>query len=428
MSDTIGFNLNSPPAEAIDYLKSKGYTISFDFDELMHDAQRTSFTVAKVMQLDLLADIHQSLLQAQAKGTPFEQWKKDLIPTLKAKQWWGEQEIYDERTGEYKTIRIDGNRLKTIFQTNINTSYAVGRYQQMQELPEEFAYWRYWAIMDSRSRPTHARKHGTILPKTSPWWKTNYPPNGWNCRCKVQAVTQDMIDAKGWAIAEKEPERLADVDFGYDIGAGANKIDDIYFQKSRNAFVGCKENNAKKQFDCDYARLVFMTTLVNINKNINLKNAPIFTAGVYEIYDRENKKPKAEQDLTGLAIYHNEPVVGSVSLDVFEFLVAREIITASALIYLTRHSIGHSVRNGKKGALTLEQFLTLPEILQSDDVYFDTKNKTILYVHSSSEKTTKIAIAVNYSKQGNNEIVTAMEVSNVDFIGNVKSGLYIKIK
>ena len=68
------------------------------------------------------------------------------------------------------------------------------------------------------------------------------------------------------------------------------------------------------------------------------------------------------------------------------------------------------------------------EILQSDDVYFDTKNKTILYVHSSGEKTTKIAVAVNYSKQGNNEIVTAMEVSNVDFIGNVKSGLYIKIK
>ena len=176
------------------------------------------FGVAKVMQLDLLADIHQSLLQAQTKGTPFEQWKKDLIPTLKAKQWWGEQEIYDERTGEYKTIRIDGNRLKTIFQTNINTSYAVGRYQQMQGLPESFAYWRYWSIKDSRTRPTHARKHGTILPKTSPWWKTNYPPNGWNCRCKVQALTKDMIDAKGWTIAEKEPPPLADVDFGYDIG------------------------------------------------------------------------------------------------------------------------------------------------------------------------------------------------------------------
>ena len=59
----------------------------------------------------------------------------------------------------------------------------------------------------------------------------------------MQAVTQDMIDAKGWAIAEKEPERLADIDFGYDIGAGAAQIDKVYFNKIQS--LSCQENNAR---------------------------------------------------------------------------------------------------------------------------------------------------------------------------------------
>lgn len=244
MSDTIGFSLNSPPKEAVDYLKGKGYAISFDYDELMHSAHHTSFTVAKVMQLDLLTDIHQSLLQAQAKGTPFEQWKKDLIPTLKAKQWWGEKEIYDERTGEYKTIRIDGNRLKTIFQTNINTSYEVGRCRQMEQLPPEFAYLRYWAIRDARSRPKHAALHGLILPKSDPWWDINRPKNGWRCRCTVQALTKAMIDAKGYKITDKAPPRIADADWGFNpCKDSAANLDKAYFNKVQS--LACPENNAR---------------------------------------------------------------------------------------------------------------------------------------------------------------------------------------
>jgi len=244
MSDPIGFNLNSPPTEAIDYLKAKGYAISFDYDELMHDAHHRAFTVAKVMQLDLLADIHQSLLDAQAKGTPFEQWKKDLIPTLKAKQWWGEKEIYDERTGEYKTIRIDGNRLKTIFVTNINTSYEVGRCRQMAQLPPEFAYLRYWAIKDAKSRPRHAALHGLILPKSDHWWDINRPKNGWRCRCTVQALTLDMIEAKGYKIADKAPPRIADADWGFNpCKDSAANLDKAYFNKVQS--LVCPENNAR---------------------------------------------------------------------------------------------------------------------------------------------------------------------------------------
>ena len=246
MSDTIGFSLNSPPKEAVDYLKGKGYAISFDYDELMHSAHHTSFTVAKVMQLDLLADIHQSLLQAQAKGTPFEQWQKDLIPTLKAKQWWGEKEIYDERTGEYKTIRIDGNRLKTIFVTNINTAYEIGRCRQMEKLPASFAYLRYWAIKDAKSRPKHAALHGLILPKSDPWWDINRPKNGWRCRCTVQALTKAMIDAKGYKIADKAPPSIADADWGFNpCKDSATMLNKAYLDKVKA--IDCPEGNARKR-------------------------------------------------------------------------------------------------------------------------------------------------------------------------------------
>lgn len=278
----ISFSLNAPPIEAMTYLASKGYALSFDYDELMHQAHHHSFTVAKMMQLDLLADVHQSLLTAQAKGTPYQQWAKDLIPTLQAKGWWGEKEIYDERTGEYKTIKIDGNRLKTIYHTNLSTAYAVARYKELMELPDDIGFWRYHAIKDARVRPTHAMRHGTILPRNHPWWKTNYPPNGWRCRCKVMAYSQDDLDNEGWKVTDPAPPRLADVDWGYDIGAGMARIDQVYFNKVQS-LVCLEENNKKRNVPC---------AMVTAAQQAMLNNFKAEAALDYAFYNGTMPKPR----------------------------------------------------------------------------------------------------------------------------------------
>lgn len=229
----ITFDFNLPPKDAIDYLEGKGLKLSFHYDEMMHEAHHSAFTVAKVTRLDLLSDIHDSIVNAQRDGIPFEQWKKDLAPTLKKYGWWGETSVADPKTGEVKDIYVGSRRLRTIFDTNMRVSYSVGRYKQMMSL-EEAVYWCYIAILDSRSRPKHAAKHMTILHRDHPWWRINYPPNAWNCRCKVRAYRMDELKIKGWNLTEAPQENIASSDWAYNVGAGSRvgKITKINLDQS----------------------------------------------------------------------------------------------------------------------------------------------------------------------------------------------------
>jgi hypothetical protein len=78
-------------------------------------------------------------------------------------------------------------------------------------------YLRYVAIMDSRTRDTHRSLHGTILHRNNKFWEKNYPPNGWGCRCRVDAWTKMQIEKRGWIIQESDPKWFkADKDWNYD--------------------------------------------------------------------------------------------------------------------------------------------------------------------------------------------------------------------
>jgi hypothetical protein len=48
------------------------------------------------------------------------------------------------------------------------------------------------------------------------FWEKNYPPNGWGCRCRVDAWTKTQIEKRGWEIQEKAPKFKADKDWSYD--------------------------------------------------------------------------------------------------------------------------------------------------------------------------------------------------------------------
>lgn len=182
------------PSMAIKYFKNKNNKLSWDWHEVWQSAHKKSFTVAKLMRENVLQDIRDSLDKALAEGKTFQQFQKELKPTLQKKGWWGEQFVGDSQGNIEKVEMGSLSRLKTIYQVNMQTSYMAGRYKTQLDNSDERPYWQYVAVMDNRTRPEHAELNERTFRCDDPFWDSFYPPNGWRCRCRVRALTKDDLD------------------------------------------------------------------------------------------------------------------------------------------------------------------------------------------------------------------------------------------
>lgn len=196
--------LGLEPARIIEFLRRKGYKIAWDWHETWQADHARVRTVAKVTRLDILQDLYNALETAIRTGQTRRWYRRELEEALKSKGWWGKITDIDPDTGEQVQIQAGSAwRLNTIYNTNVSTLYSAGRWEtQIQD--DARPYWLYVAIRDNRTRPTHQLLHGKCLPKTDPFWRDFYPPNGWNCRCTVIALTADEVRARGIAISGSE--------------------------------------------------------------------------------------------------------------------------------------------------------------------------------------------------------------------------------
>ncbi|MHB1026093.1 MAG: phage head morphogenesis protein, partial [Desulfobacteria bacterium] len=156
-------------AEAIAYLRSRVPLTEDAFRRLADELKSRAFTVAGVAKLDLLQGILDEITRAIKDGTTFEDFKAAMADFAQVKGWKG----------------LTPYRLDNVFRTNVQTAYNVGRYRQMTD-PEVLgsrAYWQYDAVMDRRTRPTHAALDGRVWRADDPFWDTWYPQNGYRCRC-----------------------------------------------------------------------------------------------------------------------------------------------------------------------------------------------------------------------------------------------------
>jgi SPP1 gp7 family putative phage head morphogenesis protein len=195
-----------PPAQAIAFFKAKGLKTTFDWRDMLGAEHANAFTIAKMADLDMLADMQASLDDALAQGLSYQSWADSITPMLQKKGWWGKQSVTDPLTGETITAQLGSPaRLKTIFRTNAQSAYAAGQWEQIQEQKLEAPYLMYDAVDDGRTRPEHAAWDGTVLPVEHDFWRTHYPPNGWNCRCGVIQLSDDDLEDLGLGQTKAPP-------------------------------------------------------------------------------------------------------------------------------------------------------------------------------------------------------------------------------
>ena len=190
-----------PDEEAVAHFRGKrdrqDWAWSFDWRDVSAEEHLAQFTFAKAARLDVLQAVRAEVDRALAEGRTLREFVGELRPRLQRLGWWGEKEMVDPRTGERRLVEIGPRRLATIFDTNLRMAHARGRWERIQALKEEMPYLRYVATLDARTRPEHARWHGTVLRVDDPWWRTHYPPNGWRCRCAVQQLSESDLRRRG---------------------------------------------------------------------------------------------------------------------------------------------------------------------------------------------------------------------------------------
>jgi SPP1 gp7 family putative phage head morphogenesis protein len=69
-----------------------------------------------------------------------------------------------------------------------SAALAIGTALLIKEHAEEIAYLRYITMDDSRVRPTHQAMHMVTRPADDPIWSIWWPPNGYNCRCRIEVI------------------------------------------------------------------------------------------------------------------------------------------------------------------------------------------------------------------------------------------------
>ena len=193
----LGFAATREPRAVVEYFRAKGYNITWDWHEAWEVAHARAFTVAKAVRLDVLSGIRQELDKAIAKGTTRRQFVRGLEPRLRRLGWWGRQMV-GQPGGPGHVVQLGSpHRLRTIFDTNVRTAYAAARYRQQSDNAASRPFWMYSARRDGRTRPSHAALDGRVFPHDDPFWTTHYPPNGWNCRCRVRPLTAKQVEQRG---------------------------------------------------------------------------------------------------------------------------------------------------------------------------------------------------------------------------------------
>lgn len=224
------------PKQAIDYLKRKGFAITWDWHEVDAATHARAFTVAKAARLDILDDIRNALTDNLKAGKTLKDFQRDLQPILQAKGWWGKQIIVDSKGNAEKVQLGSPRRLATIYQTNTQSAYMAGRYESAVAAVKTHPYWMYIAINEGRTRPSHRALNGKVFRWDDPIWQHIIPPNGFNCRCRFVALTEREVKRRGLIVESSEGNlSFKTVDTGFNKRTGEVNTAKVVVLRTKDA-------------------------------------------------------------------------------------------------------------------------------------------------------------------------------------------------
>ena len=374
MADPISGSFRAPFAEQLAALRLRlgnlvGTRVWTELERSQHDR---AFMVAGAMEADLLADLAKAVDKAVAEGTGLEAFRKDFRAIVEKNGWHG-------WNGE-GTAKGEAWRMRTIYRTNMATTYAAGRMAQLVD--GKFAFWVYKHGGSLEPRLQHLAWNGVALPPDHPFWAEHYPPNGWGCSCRVFGARSEAgikrvggVPGKalpdGWAVINPKTGAPVGIDKGWDYAPGATVSDDI------NAILGRKVATLPAELGSD------------LGDSLARQVDEAWAKWVAETLATGRTKPT---------------LVGVLSQDVIKALDGEGIAPASADMQIGPGLLAgpKATRHEQKGdALLPDDWLNLPERLRAPTaVLLDTQSGKLLYVLPAEAGHAQLAVYLDYLIKG----------------------------
>ena len=141
-------------------------------DTMRQRLQRSNYIFSGIKTFHELNEAFPSLIDENGDRKPFEQFLNDV------------QKI--DRTYNRNYLRAEYNFCHA-------SATMAAKWEQFEEDEDRYNL-QYRTANDDKVRPEHAALDRVTLPMSDSFWKTYYPPNGWNCRCTVVQVRKEKYE------------------------------------------------------------------------------------------------------------------------------------------------------------------------------------------------------------------------------------------
>lgn len=412
MKPGMEFGFNTPFAEQLAFFRQKLNLPSERWDDIKNSVHDRAFIVAGAKKADLVADLRKAMDKGMDFGTGLEAFRRDFSKIVQKHGWTG-------WTGEGSAAG-EAWRTRVIYQTNMATSYAAGRYRQLTD-PDFialFPFWRYVhndGVMHPRPQHQHWGAIRLTLRHDHPFWKLHFPPQippNWGCECRV-TPTDAPADGdateppQGWQTVDSKFKPAELVASGWNFAPGANVL------RPLKDFID--------------AKLIRLDAPIGAAMWQELK--PVLAAETAERWQQWLVSILTDPIKRGRL-----QVVGALDQNTLDWLAAERSLRPATSEIAVQDSLivgKKAERHGAAGdALEESDWRQLPAIVSEPErVLFDNRSGKLVFVRSSAD-TRKIKLALEFDfrtkkvKGETNLIVSAFKVPTSAIEGEIKGGFY----
>jgi len=187
-----------PFNEAIKWATALEPKLYEDLETTMSLIEQNVFYIKRSTELHATTKVYDSINKALENGSTYKEWLKDIEPHIAIKAGIAKNGWYSE----------------LVYNQNMINAQAAGHYDELTDITDYAPYWEYVGVADDRQTDICRQLDGKIYRFDDPIWASIYPPNHFNCRSMVVALSKEDVGKRAVSRSTKTGIKNVNDDLG----------------------------------------------------------------------------------------------------------------------------------------------------------------------------------------------------------------------